>query len=282
MTPVEKKKGKTGGAAEIAPGVYFLEVGKGMMRSNVYFIRSGASWVLIDTASVNCENQIMKAAEAVFGTDQPPSCILITHAHPDHEGAALKLARAWKCKVYFHPDDLPLAVNGTLEGMKNYASPLDRWMIFPMLRLIPRKKREAMLAKSSLKDVAEALDPSRSVPGLPDWKCIPTPGHMPGHAAFYHPGDGVLITGDAVVTADLNSPMGMLAWCFGAGKQKISGPPRYSTVNWGAAKQSAAILAGLKPRVLAPGHGLPMAGKDVALHLQAFADRFSGTDRKKA
>jgi hypothetical protein len=34
---------------EIAPGVHCLEVGKGITRSNVYFVRSGSSWVLIDT-----------------------------------------------------------------------------------------------------------------------------------------------------------------------------------------------------------------------------------------
>ena len=39
---------------EIAPGVFYIEAGKGITRSNVYFVRSGSSWVLIDTASAHC------------------------------------------------------------------------------------------------------------------------------------------------------------------------------------------------------------------------------------
>ncbi len=40
---------------EIAPDVYCMEVGTGIMRSNVYFVRSGSSWVLIDAASAKCD-----------------------------------------------------------------------------------------------------------------------------------------------------------------------------------------------------------------------------------
>jgi glyoxylase-like metal-dependent hydrolase (beta-lactamase superfamily II) len=279
MTPDDKKKGQTGDAREIAPGVYFLEVGKGIMRSNVYFIQSGASWVLIDTASKNCEKQITKAAESLFGANRPPACILITHAHPDHEGAALKLAGTWNCKVYLHPDDLRLSVNNTVEGMKPFTSPFDRWIIFPILHLIPRRKIEAMLLKSSLKEVAEAMDPSGIVPGLPDWKCIHTPGHMPGHIAFFRASDRVLITGDAVLTANLNSFGGILSWFFTSSTQNISGPPWYSSVNWPAAKDSVALLARLKPRVLAPGHGLPMAGEDVMRELSALVKKFTNSSK---
>jgi hypothetical protein len=48
---------------EIVPGVYCMETGKGIMRSNVYFVRSGSSWALIDTASANCGRVIQKAAD---------------------------------------------------------------------------------------------------------------------------------------------------------------------------------------------------------------------------
>ena len=49
---------------EIAPGVYCLEVGKGIMRSNVYFVRSGSSWVLVDTGSAKCEREIREATQS--------------------------------------------------------------------------------------------------------------------------------------------------------------------------------------------------------------------------
>ena len=170
---------------EIAPGVYCMEGGKGITRSNVYFVQSGSSWVLIDAASANCGRLIRKTAESLFGANARPASILLTHTHPDHAGSALELARMWSCPVYVHPDELPLATAVDLSVSKQYANPLDRWVILPMLRTMPPRQLESMLSKTSLKDVVQAFDPGAAVPGLPDWECIPTPDHTPGHVAFF-------------------------------------------------------------------------------------------------
>jgi glyoxylase-like metal-dependent hydrolase (beta-lactamase superfamily II) len=261
---------------EVASGVYSMVAGNGMTRANVYFVRSGKSWVLIDAGLVNCGQLIKKTAEALFGVNTPPTAILLTHDHPDHAGSALELARLWKCMVYLHPDELEIAVNPCMATFKKFANPMDKWIILPIMRMMPKKKFEAMNAKSSLKGVAKALESDAAVPGLPDWQCIPTPGHTPGHIAFFRAKDGVLITGDAIVTADLNSPWGMLSWVFHTNKLKMSGPPRYSTWNWRKAKASVAVLGKLKPRVIGTGHGAPMTGDGVAKEFQTFAKRFSG------
>jgi glyoxylase-like metal-dependent hydrolase (beta-lactamase superfamily II) len=262
---------------EIAPGVYCLEVGKGIMRSNVYFVRSGSSWALIDTASAKCDRVIQEAAEVLFGANTPPAAILLTHDHPDHAGSTLELARRWDCLVYVHPDELPLVTaepSTFFSTVKKYANPLDIWIILPLMRLMPRRRRESMLSESSFKDVARAFDPGTGVPGLPDWEYIPTPGHTPGHVAFFRPGDRVLIAGDAVLAVNLNSLWGFLLWGIRRNKQRLSGPPWYSTWSWRAAKESVAPLARLEPRVLACGHGLPMSGSGTAPELRAFADHF--------
>ena len=266
----------TGMYREIAPGVYCMEVGKGISRSNVYFVRSGASWVLIDAASANCGQLIRKTAESLFGANTRPASILLTHDHPDHAGSALELARMWGCPVYVHPDELPLVAVGDLSTVEKYANPLDRWIILPLLRAMPRRWVESMLSKASLKDVAQGFDPGAAVPSLPGWECIPTPGHTPGHVAFFRTSDRVLITGDAIVTVDLNSFWGFLLWCLRINKQRVSGPPWYSTWNKRAAKESVAALAGLEPHVLASGHGVPMTGDGTERELSAFADHFSG------
>jgi glyoxylase-like metal-dependent hydrolase (beta-lactamase superfamily II) len=278
MTKPKKpsRKRDIGACRESAPGVYCLEVGKGIMRSNVYFVRSGKSWALVDAASANCSQLIQETAESLFGAKTPPTAILLTHDHPDHAGSALELARIWGCSVYLHPDEMPLAVNKDLATVKRYANPLDRWLIMPMLRLMPRRRVEAMLSKSSLKEVARALEPGAGVPGLPDWECIPAPGHTPGQIAFFRASDRALITGDAVLTVDLNSLWGMLLWTLHIKRPKISGPPWYSTWDKRVAKESVAALAGLKPRVLASGHGLPMAGNGIAGELRALAESRAG------
>ncbi len=262
---------------EIAPGVYCLEVGKGITRSNVYFVRSGSSWALIDTASANCGRVIQEAAEVLFGANTRPAAILLTHNHPDHAGSTLELARRWGCLAYVHPDELPLVTadfSTFFSTVKGYANPLDIWIVLPLMRVMPRRRRESMLSESSFKDVARAFDPNTGVPGLPDWECIPTPGHTPGHVSFFRPSDRVLITGDAVLTVHLNSLWGFLLWGFKRNKQRLSGPPWYTTWSWRAAKESVAPLARLEPRVLACGHGLPMSGTGTAPELRAFADHF--------
>jgi hypothetical protein len=142
---------------EIASGVHCLEVGHGITRSNVYFVRSGAAWVLIDTASPQCAHAIQRAAEALFGADTPPTAILLTHDHPDHAGSTRDLAQRWDCLAYMHPDELPLATMDAanyLSTVARYANPLDRWLILPLLRVTPRRRRAALLARSSFKDVA--------------------------------------------------------------------------------------------------------------------------------
>jgi glyoxylase-like metal-dependent hydrolase (beta-lactamase superfamily II) len=249
-------------------------VGKGINRSNVYFVRTESSWVLIDAAPANCGRLIRKAAESLFGANTPPDSILLTHDHPDHVGSALELTRQWRCLVYMHPDELPLAIAEDLSTIGKYANPLDRWIVLPLLRVMPRRWVESMLSRQSLKDVARAFDPGGAVPNLPDWKCIPTPGHTPGHIAFFRAGDRTLITGDAIMTVDLNSFWGFLWWCLRIKKQRLSSPPWYSTRNVREARESIAVLASLEPRILASGHGIPVKGDGLARELRAFANRF--------
>ena len=105
----------------------------------------------------------------------------------------------------------------------------------------------------------------------------PIPLHRvkrPGQVAFFRPGDRVMITGDAVVTVDINSFGGFLLWSLRINKQRISGPPWYSTLNKQLAKKSVAAIAALEPRVLASGHGVPMQGERTAQELHAFANRY--------
>lgn len=248
-------------SSEIAPGVYLAAAGP---RTNAYFVRSGASWVLIDTGWRGRAAAIKTQAEAVFGRDARPAAILLTHIHPDHSGSALPLAEIWEVPVYVHPDELAMA--GPDYPME-FANPVDRRISAVLGRLIPRRTRERTSAESDLRGVIRGLDSRAEVPGLPGWECVPTPGHTPGHVAFHRRSDGVLITGDAVLTIDANSVLGIV---FGA--EQLSGPPRYFTWNWSKEVDSVAVLAALEPQALAPGHGQPLVGAATAPQLRAFAD----------
>ncbi len=271
----QPRDGETGKPHEIAPGVHCLAVGKGLLRSNVYFVRSGPSWTLIDAASARCASSIRAAAASLFGEDSSPASILLTHDHPDHAGSAGDLARSWGCHVWVHPDELPL-VRGDISTFHEYANPLDRWIVLPWLRLMGARRTESMLADASFSDVAQAFEPKEGVPGLVDWEAIATPGHTPGHVAFFRRGDRVLITGDALVTLDLNSLRGLLLR-----KQTVSGPPWYTTWNRQTANESIATLNELEPRILAPGHGIPLMGPDTPDRVRAFSSRRRGSAADK-
>jgi glyoxylase-like metal-dependent hydrolase (beta-lactamase superfamily II) len=253
---------------EIAPGVFCLRI-PGRTQTNVYFVRSGSHWALIDAGWAGDGARIAAAAASVSGPDGPPGAILLTHAHPDHDGSARELARAWGASVYVHPAELAIA-RGDFEAMIAYAGPLDGWLILPLMRAMGRRRREALLARSSLGDALRGLDPAGTIPSLPDWLWIHTPGHTPGHVSFFRPTDRVLLSGDALVTVRVNAPAGILF-----GSPGMSGPPRYTTWSWPRAVESILHLADLEPNVLGAGHGIPAVGSDTSKAVADFARRLA-------
>jgi glyoxylase-like metal-dependent hydrolase (beta-lactamase superfamily II) len=244
---------------QIAPGVHCLTVGRGALASNVYLVRSGESWSLLDTGWAGSAAAIRRATEAVVGPGGRPAGILLTHIHPDHSGSAGELARSWGVPVHVHSCELPMAAGRYLP---EYGMPLDRWVVVPLMHLLPAGIRARITAQNDITDVARPFQAEAGVPGLPDWDCIHTPGHTPGHVAYFRPSDRVLISGDAVVTVDLNSIQGLAF-----GWQRLAGPPWYTTWDRRAAVRSITSLAALEPRILAPGHGEPLTHRTAqALH----------------
>ncbi len=248
--------------AEIATDVHCLGPW-GRTQTNVYLVRSGPSWALVDAGWEGDAARIEAAVGAVMGPDRRPEVILLTHVHPDHSGSAGTLARSWGCPVYLDAGDLPKAV-GDFAGMTANAMVLDRWVILPLMRAMGTQRRDAVLARSSIADVARTFEPGTAVPGLPDWERIPTPGHTPGHVSYFRPADRALISGDALMTLLVNSPAGLL------GRQGLSGPPWYTTWDRRRAATSLVTLARLEPSVLAGGHGRPMTGPATAGAVRAF------------
>jgi glyoxylase-like metal-dependent hydrolase (beta-lactamase superfamily II) len=233
--------------SELATGEYAVTLGRGAVSTNVYLVRSGSSWALVDAGWSGSEQTIQAAAESLFGPGARPASMLLTHLHPDHAGSIRRLAESWGRAAYVHPDELPLA-SGYLP---EYAIPLDRGVV-PIIRLLPKKAQAKIAADAYLTDVVHPLDLRSGLPGLPDWEAIHTPGHTLGHVSLYRSSDGVLIAGDAVLTVDLNSLIGVMR-----SRRGVFGPPRYTTWDWAEAQKSVAVLAALEPQVLATGHGQP-------------------------
>lgn len=231
---------------------------------NVYFIgpaqAADRDWVLIDAGMPGSADQIIRAAEARFGPDSRPSAIILTHGHFDHVGAVEALARHWDTPIYAHPMELPY-----LTGRSSYPPPdpsVGGGLIAALSWSYPR-------GPIDLGGRVKPLPMDGTVPGLPDWRWIFTPGHTPGHVALFRDVDRVLIAGDAIVTTRQESVLAVMAQ-----RRELHGPPMYFTPDWESAAKSVALLADLDPEIAATGHGEPLQGELVKAELHDLARDF--------
>ena len=223
-----------------------------MTIANAYLAGTRDAWVLMDAGIPGNERRIRQAAEQRFGPGARPRAILLTHGHFDHAGSAPGLADDWGVPVYAHSLELPY-----LTGRSEYP-PLDSSGpgFFSFLsRFFP--SRTVNLGGRVVAMPAQ----------IADWEFIYTPGHTPGHVAFFRRSDRVLIAGDAVTTMNLDSVFGTLLR-----RPRLCRPPVPATTNWQHAHESVRKLAELRPSLIAAGHGPPM--RDAADRLTSLAENF--------
>jgi glyoxylase-like metal-dependent hydrolase (beta-lactamase superfamily II) len=243
-------------AREIAADLAFLRVSI----ANVYFAGQRARWALIDAGAPGHAAAILRAAHARFGEDSKPEAILLTHGHFDHVGSALELARYWNVPVYAHPLEFPYLTGKSAYPQKD---PTVGGAMAFLSRFFPSRTAD-------VGEVLRDLPTSGDVPGLEGWMTIPTPGHSPGHVAFWRERDATLVAGDAVATANLDSWLGVLTM-----KPVISRPGSSFTYDWEAARASVQRLAALAPFVIGAGHGEPIGGPRIADELARFGREFT-------
>ena len=227
--------------------------------ANVYFIGPlEGPWALVDTGMPGHAEQIREAAESLYGA-MPPEAILLTHGHMDHAGSALDLASFWDVSVFVHPLELPY-----LTGRSKYP-PLDP-TVGGFLALMGRF---VSVRVQDLGGRVRALEAGHEAPGLEGWEWHHTPGHSPGHVAFFRRYDGTLLAGDALTSMNLGS---LFASLFEA--RRVCGPPAPSTPDWQRARESVELLAELRPLTIACGHGAPMSGGKAVMQLAELATHF--------
>ena len=226
----------------------------------VWFGAAGASdrgWVLVDAGLPGTAAAIAKAAAERFGEGSRPAAIVMTHGHFDHAGALEALAERWDAPVYAHELELPY-----LNGHSAYPPPDPSVGGGMMARLSGTYPRGPYDVGARLR----TLPADGSVPGMPGWRWIHTPGHTAGHVALWRAADRALIAGDAFITTDQES-----AYAVMLQRTEIHGPPMYYTQDWGAARESVRRLAALEPELAVTGHGRPLRGAEMreALHTLA-------------
>jgi glyoxylase-like metal-dependent hydrolase (beta-lactamase superfamily II) len=231
---------------------------------NVCFVGAAGAgdrgWALIDAGLPGSADKIKRAAARLFGEGARPAAIILTHGHADHVGAIHTLAREWDAPVFAHELELPY-----LTGRSSYPPP-DPFVGGGAMSLIsvlfPTKP-------INLGDRVHALPADGSVPGMPGWRWIPTPGHSPGHVSIVRDSDRTLISGDAFVATKSESVIAALTQ-----RPELHGPPMYGTPDWDAARQSLRHLADYAPNAAITGHGPPARGERLRMELSQLAAHF--------
>ncbi len=226
---------------------------------NVFGVRhADDSWTLIDAGLPLSGARIRHWAERTYG--QPPRAILLTHGHFDHVGVVKELADGWDVPVYAHALERPF-----LNGTEKYPPPDPHVGGGMMARLSPLYPRDPVDISHRLHD----LPADGSVPDLPGWRSVHTPGHTIGHTSFFRDADRSLLVGDAFCTVQAES-----MFAIATQRAELHGPPAYYTPDWDQAKASVERLAVLRPTLLIPGHGTTVSGTDVPERLDKLAQDF--------
>ncbi|KAA0576892.1 MBL fold metallo-hydrolase [Azospirillum sp. B21] len=245
---------------EIAPDLAYRRLG---IVNVVFWGPPGAGdreWVLIDAGLMGTKGFIRAAAAERFGRDSRPAAIVMTHGHFDHVGVLEDLAEEWDAPVYAHPLEHPY-LNGQAAYPPGDPS-VGGGAMAALARFYPRKPVDV---GSRLR----ALPEDGSVPVMPGWRWVHTPGHSVGHVSFWRESDRSMIVGDAFVTTGQES-----AYAVAVQRAEMHGPPMYFTVEWDKARESVARLAALEPELVITGHGEPMRGAEMRAALHRLADEF--------
>lgn len=242
---------------QLAPDVVGLQI----VMVNVYFISTPDGWVLIDTGLPFGVGKITETANQLFGRNARPRAIILTHGHSDHCGGLAGLLAQWgDIPVYAHKLERPY-----LTGESNYAPgdpTVGGGILSRILPLLPQNKLD-------FSEHLHELPEDGSVPMLPGWRWLHTPGHTAGHVSFFREADRLLIVGDAFVTRKQESLTAVIT-----NHQHVHGPPKPMTPDWVSAKASVQKLAELNPAIAGSGHGIPMSGEVLADQLKELAEKF--------
>jgi glyoxylase-like metal-dependent hydrolase (beta-lactamase superfamily II) len=228
-----------GMAATLTPVTERVHLAQGAA-VNWLLVADNAGVMLVDAGYPGDRDDVLASLRALGYHAAEVRAVLLTHAHVDHLGCAIWLAKTYGTPVYCHADEVGHAKRQYLEQ----ASPLavaarlwrPRWARWSMhlVRNGGLTRAGIPSAQPLTPDVAAAL-PGQPVP-------IPTPGHTGGHCSYLV--DGVLASGDALVTGHPLLPR--------RGPQLL---PALFSHNQDGCLRSLSALALVDTDLLAPGHG---------------------------
>ena len=144
----------------------------GPFQENCYVLGDEASGV---GAVVDPGDEASRIAMAVEQTGLEIGSIIVTHAHIDHVGAVAALVDEYSCPVLMHAE------------------------AEPMLEQVPTQAMMMGLRFGKVPTVDHHIGEGEMVEvGALRLRPLYTPGHAPGHLAFYIEEEGLVLSGDAL------------------------------------------------------------------------------------
>lgn len=188
---------------EVASGIYqiYLPLPTRPSIVNVYLVRGGDEWALIDTG-MHSDESITTFKDALAEVGCPLAAvrkIVCTHHHPDHFGTSRTYKELTGAEVYLNPLEVP-----RIERMQSSA-PSPEAMAFFRAHGVPMPEspdgqptpgRYFGTLYAPVPPDHPLNDGDSVYVGPRELQVVWTPGHTPGHCCFYFPADKVLIVGD--------------------------------------------------------------------------------------
>jgi len=131
-------------------------------------------------AIVDPGDEAARIALAVEQTGLDIAQILITHTHIDHVGAVAALTEEYSCPVLMHAE------------------------AEPMLAQLPTQAMMMGLRFGKVPTVDRHIEDEETIEvGGLELRSLYTPGHAPGHLAFYVGSEGLVLSGDALFAGSI-------------------------------------------------------------------------------
>jgi glyoxylase-like metal-dependent hydrolase (beta-lactamase superfamily II) len=227
--------------------------------NNWVLVADGDDVTLADAGFPRDLPRVLSSLERIGRTPGDVTAIVLTHAHPDHIGAAERLRADRGIPVRLLDAEAPHARGEVIEQVSELQILRAAWrpqVLLWALRIL--RAGGARVERLTRVEPFAAGSGPLDVPGRP--VPVPTPGHTSGHCAFHLPERGVLIAGDALMTAHLVGRR--------TGPQLL--PPMFNHDD-AAALASLQALAGLSADVVLPGHGPAYRGSPASAVQRAVA-----------
>lgn len=225
----------------IVPGLFMFT---GLPVGRVYLVVDGDELTLIDTSIAAAGKRILAQLQTAGYALNQVRHILVTHAHPDHVGSLPALRQATGAQVLASARERPV-----IEGIEPIATPPRE-----DLRGLARLVRPAPMRLPAT-PVDRVIGEGDLLPVFGGLQVLATPGHAPGHLAFWQPERRVLFCGDTIFRLP-----------------NLRLPFSFFTADMAANRRSIARLATLAPDVICFGHGSPLL-RNSAARLRDFARR---------